>query len=341
MTRAFLLAVSCWLLGASGAAAQTPTIGNPIWLEEPDASAFRNNYPDQAAHQAVEGFATIECLVPISGELACTVTAEGPASWGFGDAALAIARTFRVAPATRDGVPIEGGRIRRTLRFVLPEDDWRERVPEEFRAYADQFVPDLPTWSEAPTSSMVNAATPEAMRTAGTQGRGILSCRVTRERRLDCRRVTEMPRGSGFAAAAMRLAPHFRIAESDQDFIEKYREGRFLLPIAFNSPPPITPVNRYYTGGAPLNLPPLQAPSWAVPDNLRAAGVNGTVLLVCTVATDLTVPCEIESETPREMGLGQLVLEAMGEAPPFAADSGFMPGDQIRYTIEFSPEPAE
>lgn len=343
MARALIVSLLCVALWQGPAVAQTPSIGNPVWLEQPDASAFRDNYPDQAAHQAVEGFATIECVVPVNaGELACMVTAEGPASWGFGDAALAIARTFRVAPATRDGVPIEGGRIRRTLRFVLPEDNWREQVPEEFRAYADQLAPpELPTWSEAPTSSMVNAVTPQAMRTAGTQGRGILSCRVTRERRLNCRRMTETPRGSGFGAAAMRLVQHFRIAESDQAFIEKYRDEPFILPIAFNSPPQITPVNRLNAGLAPLNMPPLQAPSWAVPDNLRGTGENGTVILMCTVATDLTAPCEVESETPRDLGLGQLTVDALGQAPPFALDSGLMPGDQIRYTVEFIAEPAE
>jgi len=94
---------------------------NPVWLEQPDARDFARNYPDAASAANVSGRATIDCLVAADGRLSCTVTAEDPPGYGFGEATLRISREFRLAPMTRDNVPTEGKRIRRTIRWVLPE----------------------------------------------------------------------------------------------------------------------------------------------------------------------------------------------------------------------------
>lgn len=346
MTRALVFSLLCWAMGSlaasadpGGARAEPDVVENPVWLEEPDGRAFRDNYPSQAAHQAVEGFATIECRVRLDTRLDCRVVAEGPMSWGFGDAAMAIARTFRVQPARRNGVPVEGGRIRRTLRFVLPEDDWREQLPPEFRAYADALAPpELPTWDQAPTSSAVLAATPEAARASGMQGRGVLSCRVTQERRLACTPLLEMPHGSGFANAAMTLAPHFRIVEGDREFIAKYTAEPFILPISFNSPPELTPVNRENAGLGPLDLPPLRVPLDVLPERVRAAGIRGTGVALCTLQADRTADCVTERENPLGWDLGQFVVDAMELIPAWPVESGLIPGDQLRVTFEFAPE---
>lgn len=337
MSRALLVALACWAIGSLTASAEPDVIEHPVWLEQPDGMAFRDNYPSQAAHQAVEGYATIECLVRVTNQLNCSVVAEGPASWGFGDAALAIARTFRIQAARRNGVPVEGGRIRRTLRFMLPEDDWRERLPPEFRAYAENLAPpELPTWDQAPPSSAVIAATPSGAQ--ATQGRGVLSCRVAQERRIACEPLLEMPRGSGFAAAAMTLAPHFRIAEGEREFIAKYANEPFVLPISFNSPPEITPVNRHNAGLGPLELPPLAVRPDVMPERARAAGIRGTGVAICTLQADYQAACEVESETPRDWDLGQFVVDAMHTTPPWPVESGLIPGDQLRVTFQFAPD---
>lgn len=335
MARALGMSLLCWAIGAMAANAE-PALRNPVWIEEPNAAAFVENYPSQAAHQAVEGYATIECSVRLDNRLDCSVVAESPSSWGFGDAALSIARTFRVAPASVDGVPVEGGRIRRTIRFMLPEDNWREDIPPQFQAYAESLAPpDLPTWDMAPTSSMVLSVTPEGARAAGTQGRGVLSCRVTRERTLTCEPLLEMPRGSGFGAAAMALAPHFRIVEGDVEFIANHTTQPFILPISFNSPPEMTPVSRDNAGLGPLNLPPVRVPEDQLPERLRAAGVQGTGVALCTLQIALRLDCEIESETPQDWGLGQFVVDTIKTMPPWPVEAGLIPGDQIRVTLEF------
>src|SRR5262245_47867459 len=127
------LALSALLAFAlvQAAAAQTEQAQNPRWLQQPNAADFVQNYPSHAAMQGVEGQATVEFSVRLDTTLNCAVSNESPASWGFGDAALAVARTFRMEPARINGQPTEGGRIRQTIRFVLPEQSPEEWTPEQ------------------------------------------------------------------------------------------------------------------------------------------------------------------------------------------------------------------
>jgi protein TonB len=100
----------------------TPSvITNPVWLEQPDARDYARYYPERAQEREVEGRATVECIVGADGRLSCTVTSEDPPGYGFGDATLRVTRHFRIAPSTRDGVATSGGRIRRTVRWQLPD----------------------------------------------------------------------------------------------------------------------------------------------------------------------------------------------------------------------------
>lgn len=100
----------------------TPSvITNPVWLEQPDARDYARYYPERAQEREVEGRATVECIVNANGSLACTVTSEDPPGYGFGEATLRVTRHFRIAPSTRDGVATSGGRIRRTIRWQLPD----------------------------------------------------------------------------------------------------------------------------------------------------------------------------------------------------------------------------
>lgn len=100
----------------------TPSvITNAVFLEQPDARDFSRYYPERAQERDVEGRATLDCIVGADGRLNCTITNEDPPGYGFAEATLRVSRHFRVAPATRDGVPTSGGRFRRTIRWVLPD----------------------------------------------------------------------------------------------------------------------------------------------------------------------------------------------------------------------------
>jgi periplasmic protein TonB len=90
-----------------------------VWVEQPGAQDFARWYPQRALDANVGGRVTIDCLVGAEGRLSCTVVSEEPLDYGFGDATLAISREFRLAPQTTNGTPTAGGRMRRTIRWVL------------------------------------------------------------------------------------------------------------------------------------------------------------------------------------------------------------------------------
>jgi periplasmic protein TonB len=92
------------------------TIESPRWLERPRNLA--RYYPRRAVTRGMEGEAVLDCLVSTAGALRCAVVSETPASWGFGEAALRIAHDHRMAPASRNGEPVEG-RYRMRVPFQL------------------------------------------------------------------------------------------------------------------------------------------------------------------------------------------------------------------------------
>ncbi len=95
---------------------EPPEITNPRWLRRPrDLAAY---YPRRAIDRGVTGEVVLDCLVSPVGRLACNVVSETPSNWGFGEAALRISRDHLMAPATRDGMSIEG-RYRMRVPFQV------------------------------------------------------------------------------------------------------------------------------------------------------------------------------------------------------------------------------
>lgn len=91
----------------------TPAIiTNPTFLERPSGRDFERYFPPRALERGQSGRVMLDCIVAADGRISCTVSQEDPPGWGFGEASLRAAREFRVAPATADGRPTSGGRIR-------------------------------------------------------------------------------------------------------------------------------------------------------------------------------------------------------------------------------------
>lgn len=91
-------------------------ITNPRWLQRPRSLA--HYYPRRALQMGMEGEVILDCRVSTVGALDCTVARETPPNWGFGEAAVRIARDHRMAPATRDGQAVEA-RHRMRVPFNL------------------------------------------------------------------------------------------------------------------------------------------------------------------------------------------------------------------------------
>lgn len=88
-----------------------------VWLNRPTGSDFARYYPFAAVDVSRPGYAILMCNVIADGALSCTIGHESPRYWGFGDAAMRISRSFRIAPVTLNNVSTEGATIRLPIRF--------------------------------------------------------------------------------------------------------------------------------------------------------------------------------------------------------------------------------
>jgi protein TonB len=97
-------------------------IRNPSWLRRPSGAEIGRLYPRGAAEAGLSGAATLMCEVVADGSVrACAVIDESPKGRGFGAAALAGARLFKLNPRTVDGEAVEGAKVRIPLVFSLAD----------------------------------------------------------------------------------------------------------------------------------------------------------------------------------------------------------------------------
>ena len=82
-------------------------VTNPSWARIPSREEIQAAYPTKALMMGRSGRVVMRCETQIDGTLKdCAILSETPTSYGFGDAALSLARRFKMHPETRDGVPV-------------------------------------------------------------------------------------------------------------------------------------------------------------------------------------------------------------------------------------------
>jgi protein TonB len=93
-----------------------------------------------------------------------------------------------------------------------------------------------PVWDARPTGADVAAVYPRDALNAGLSGRVILMCKTTEAGLLaECSTRGETPAGNGFAEAALKLAPKFKIRPTTAEGLS-VRTGQVNIPIVFNAP---------------------------------------------------------------------------------------------------------
>jgi TonB family protein len=87
------------------------------WVRAPGARDFARHYPERALEQEQSGRVVLDCVASASGSLSCSIAEEDPRGWGFGAAAMSIARQARIEPTAADGSSVAGRHVRLPLSF--------------------------------------------------------------------------------------------------------------------------------------------------------------------------------------------------------------------------------
>jgi protein TonB len=107
----------------SAAPSQTPGEDDDyvtvIWLQRPSSSDLTSLFPAQAAGRNISGSALLDCAVLATGRLSCGIASETPSGYGFGRAAMAVAKKFQASAKAQDGRDALGKRTRVPIRFQL------------------------------------------------------------------------------------------------------------------------------------------------------------------------------------------------------------------------------
>ena len=209
-------------------------ITNPDWLRKPTGEEMMALYPQAAADNGVEGRALIRCTVNARGSLeGCYVMSEDPPGAGFGAAALAMTPSFQMRPMTKDGSPVDGGKIQIPIAF---------RLPHEAPAPANAPVPLVEPratpldWLHRPSGDDVLRYYPIGARHYGIEGAATIQCQVTDRGLLaGCVVVSESPAGQGFGAAAMKLGSLFKMGPMTKGG-RPAGGGTVVIPIRFRLP---------------------------------------------------------------------------------------------------------
>lgn len=301
-----LVAAMVFVAGAAHAGTAAPTDRMPTVLKSPE----EKDWPQGTSIAAV-GRAKVECTVSTEGVPGdCKVLEEEPEGLGFGAAAIKYAMDYRFSPAMKDGQPVAGP-------FVID-------VPfgPPIRMLEGGLPDTRPIFLTTPDEASRSTVWPKDVLSEGIGGAATLRCVVTTEGFLsDCRAAGESPAGKGFGAAALMLAPSFRMKPAMKD-------GR---PVAVEMDIPICfrPGGGVWGGGRSVavltwvpwtSVPKASDLAAAYPEDALADTDYGHVLLRCRVKEDGTLGrCIRVEEEPKAKGFSRA---AESLTPLFHARAG-------------------
>lgn len=321
-----LAAIAAWAVASAGWADPAPPEQRASFRERPPGETFSLFYPRLAYSQGVQGSAILECAAHVNERIDCAVVSESPIGWGFGEAAVAASRSFRIQPAMRNGAHVEDT-MRIPVHFTQSGDT--EPAPGEL---------DLPLWEAAPTPDVVKVQWAQTANGREFRARGVLSCLVMEARTLKCEVAREFGAGSGVAALA--LVDKFKVDEDEHDFVARHRTAPFILPINLGFPSRLEPVSRTLSGLDTLGVAiPREATAQVYPPAAHASGTTGKVVIVCA-SRETEFDCRVSEESPQQQGFGEAAMILVRAFSSRVFDAGgsywpFLVGDVVRFTAPF------
>jgi len=332
------LVLGCVLAAMAGSAAAEPlAITNPDWLKKPSADDLNAAFPAQAMARGISGKAIISCRVTTRGLLAdCTVQSETPSGLGFGNAALLLSTSFLMKPATRDGTPIEST-IRMPIAFESPTrqlyaSNWTDE--EAGTLYVLPWVP----WAKTPSYDELRRAYPkQALSSGGGAGQVVLRCGLSHDQHLKgCETVSEIPKGEGFAKAALALSKSFQ-ANVHWSHGPSLSRVEVNLPIHFPAPDEAAGPRYLTEVDWTRELDPAKAQA-VYPDPAVKAGVkSGSATVECAVAdTGTLADCQPIRQAPDGVGFGAAAVTVASSMAVnlWTRDGGPAAGARIRIPLK-------
>jgi hypothetical protein len=193
--------------------------GSMAWAEAPTFADVSAAYPSKARAQRRAGHAVLSCGIDEGGRLSrCLVRGTDPTGLGFERAAKTLADKFRLNVVTDAD--------RKATRNVAVH------LPLTFDPAAlDGAVIGRPNWAILPGAAQLRAAF-FPLKLGGTT-RVSLTCVVQAGGSLgDCAVVSEQPAGLGAGAAALSLAPSFRVTTWTDEGLPVVG-GRVTIPLRY------------------------------------------------------------------------------------------------------------
>jgi TonB family protein len=180
-------------------------------------------YPEAALEQGLGGTVGLECTVLEDGAADCAIMSEMPGGMGFGDAAIAMSREWRLQVEEDNDLSAPGTQLRRAVFFEPGPTPSIRSTPGRV---------ELP-WERRPSALEFTDYLPSRVFDRRINGEAVVDCIVNAERELDCQVVSESPSGEGFGRAALQFAGRYRIAPQ-MPTGESTIGGRVRIPIRLN-----------------------------------------------------------------------------------------------------------
>ena len=197
------------------------------WLDAPSYANVAAAYPAKAREAKLGGRATLDCALNREGRLtACSTITEEPRRQGFAEAAKMLAKEFRATTTTSDGKSIVGAHVQLPMVF-------------DPAMLAGQQVIGKAQWAGLPSAEETDAAFGKLAVTGTVHV--MLTCVVQQGGHVtDCKVEREDPAGQGVAAAALSLAPYFRLTTWTSEGLPTVG-GTIGIPLRYEGAKPDAP----------------------------------------------------------------------------------------------------
>lgn len=242
------LSGAAWAFAAATTFASTvfaqssPAVAPPSvqWVQTPSAKLDPLNWPERALRLGRNGEATLRCAHDAAGVLSdCHVVHETPSGYAFGQAAVRMAKAFRLKPTLSDGSALMPGEVTFPVDFNVAEfRDPRFRRnavgsdPGQWPNSADRDRAQV-QWEIGPSARVPYEYWPERALRREVSGEVVLKCLHDAKGMLgDCHILSEAPVEVGFGAAALRLSRRFKLKPTFDDG-SPLAPGEITFPVPF------------------------------------------------------------------------------------------------------------